>query len=168
VPAQNAGDGALLGQQQPPGRVAAFVDLGRHDPPIGPADHVHAGQLPPVGAEGHEQVAVVGEERVRSLLEVVDRSAGRKLAGQLLQHLAAAEGRRRLGQLLLDDQAVPQPGELGLLPTRPGRAAAHASPVGRRLLVPTARLHQLLGVTHEHGDAVTDDGRGETGVGGGR
>jgi excisionase family DNA binding protein len=40
--------------------------------------------------------------------------------------------------------------------------------LGRRLLVPTARLHQLLGLTHEHGDATTDDGGEETVGGGGR
>jgi excisionase family DNA binding protein len=40
--------------------------------------------------------------------------------------------------------------------------------VGRRLLVPTARLHQLLGLTHDHGDAVTDDGGAEMVGGGGR
>jgi excisionase family DNA binding protein len=30
--------------------------------------------------------------------------------------------------------------------------------LGRRLLVPTARLHQLLGLTHGHGGAVSDEG----------
>jgi excisionase family DNA binding protein len=30
--------------------------------------------------------------------------------------------------------------------------------VGRRLLVPTARLHQLLGLTHHNGGTVTVDG----------
>jgi excisionase family DNA binding protein len=30
--------------------------------------------------------------------------------------------------------------------------------VGRRLLVPTARLHQLLGLTHDNGSSVTIDG----------
>jgi excisionase family DNA binding protein len=40
--------------------------------------------------------------------------------------------------------------------------------VGRRLLVPTARLHQLLGLTHDNGDAVTDDGGAEMVGGGGR
>jgi hypothetical protein len=84
VPVQGAGDGALLGQQQPPGRVAALVDLARHDPPIGPADHVHPGQLPAGGAKLDEEVGVVGEERVRGPLEVVDRCAVRELAGELL------------------------------------------------------------------------------------
>jgi excisionase family DNA binding protein len=39
--------------------------------------------------------------------------------------------------------------------------------VGRRLLVPTARLHQLLGLSDHHNSAV-DAAEGETGVGGGR
>jgi excisionase family DNA binding protein len=39
--------------------------------------------------------------------------------------------------------------------------------VGRRLLVPTARLHQLLGLNDHHSSAV-DAAEGETGDGGGR
>jgi hypothetical protein len=119
VPVEGAGDGALLGQQQPLRGVAALVDLGRHDPPIGPAVDVDAGELPAGRAELDEQVGVVGQERVCGPLDELDRRAGRELTGQLLQHLTAAERRRRLGQLLLDDQPVPQPGELGPLPRGP-------------------------------------------------
>jgi hypothetical protein len=39
--------------------------------------------------------------------------------------------------------------------------------LGRRLLVPTARLHQLLGLTDHHNSAV-DPAEGETAVGAGR
>jgi excisionase family DNA binding protein len=39
--------------------------------------------------------------------------------------------------------------------------------VGRRLLVPTARLHQLLGLSDHHNSGV-DPAEGETAVGAGR
>jgi excisionase family DNA binding protein len=39
--------------------------------------------------------------------------------------------------------------------------------LGRRLLVPTARLHQLLGLADHHNSAV-DPAEGETAVGAGR
>jgi hypothetical protein len=121
--------GAVFGEQQPAGGVAPFVVVGRHDAPVATADDVDGGELPAGRTEGDEQVGVVGEDRVGGLLDPDDRCTGRQAAGELLQHLTATERRRRLGQPFVDDQVVPELGEVG--PPPAGAA--------EQLVVPTRR-----------------------------
>ena len=109
-------DGSLLGQQQALGGVAAFASIGGYEPAISAPDDVDDGEVAAGGAEGDEQVSVVLEDRVGSPFEVGDRRAGRQASRHLLQHVAAGECRRRLGEPLVDDQLLPQRPDVWLAP----------------------------------------------------